>query len=138
MFVRNTLKLNILKSKIVDLSNFKPNWSIEKTMMNNEDTEISTEEMKKLSFLSRIELDEYEMKLFQKDIKQIVNWFNIIKNIETEGIEPLYSPQFELNSLNNARDDLEVTEGNIHRENLALTNLKKGNFYKVPKIIQED
>jgi aspartyl-tRNA(Asn)/glutamyl-tRNA(Gln) amidotransferase subunit C len=135
---RTKLKLNILKSKIVDVSDFKPNWSIEKTMMNQEESQISLEEMKKLSFLSRIELDENETKLFQKDIKQIVNWFNIIKNIETEGVEPLYSPQLNSNSLKNARDDLEVTEGNIHRENLALTNLKKGNFYKVPKIIQED
>jgi aspartyl-tRNA(Asn)/glutamyl-tRNA(Gln) amidotransferase subunit C len=135
---KTKLKLNILKSKIVDVSDFKPNWSIEKTMMNQEESQISLEEMKKLSFLSRIELNENETKLFQKDIKQIVNWFNIIKNIETEGVEPLYSPQLNSNSLKNARDDLEVTEGNIHRENLALTNLKKGNFYKVPKIIQED
>ena len=135
---RNFLKL---KSKIVDKSEFKANWSIKKTMMNDvmmEEDKITNEEIKKLSHLSRINFDEKEIKIIQKDIQEIVNWFNIIKKVNTENIEPMYTTNEELNSLNNSRDDKEITEGNIQKETLSLTNLKKGNFYKVPKIIQED
>jgi len=53
---------------------------------------ITKEEVEHLAKLARLGLTEKEMKEIQKDLSLILDYFNLLKEINTEGIEPTSHP----------------------------------------------
>ena len=53
---------------------------------------ILTEEVTHLAKLARLGLTEKEMEKIQKDLSSILDYFNQLKEVNTEGIEPTSHP----------------------------------------------
>lgn len=121
--------------KIFDDSKvFQPNWSIHEFISQNssQSEEISDQTLLKLQNLSKVELKVEEIPNFKKDLQQILRFLSLIKQIQTD-IPPMYTPnQFSLQ----LQED-QVTEKNNQKDLMNQTSTKKGNFYKVPKIIEQ-
>jgi aspartyl/glutamyl-tRNA(Asn/Gln) amidotransferase C subunit len=111
---------------------FKPVWSLQDFMMKNvSDQHVTEEQLNKLSTLSRIEIPKDEK--FIKNLKMIISWQNIIKNIELTN-EPMYTPFNQKNTEVEYRED--VVEENLGKQ-IDYAPSKKGKFYRVPKIIEQ-
>jgi aspartyl-tRNA(Asn)/glutamyl-tRNA(Gln) amidotransferase subunit C len=86
-----------------------------------------------LAKLSHLSFDEQEKKEIKADLKQMISFIEKLKELNTEGVEPLLHMSSNTNIL---RDD--VVEGSISREE-ALKNAPDtdGIFFKVPKVIKK-
>ncbi len=50
---------------------------------------LTKEEVQHIAKLARIELTEQEVGIFQKDLSEILSYFDTLKSAETSGIEPM-------------------------------------------------
>jgi aspartyl-tRNA(Asn)/glutamyl-tRNA(Gln) amidotransferase subunit C len=101
-------------------------------MKQNQDRgKISTEEVKHVADLARLDMDESSIEIFSKQIGNILQYIDTLKSVDTEKTTPTSHAVF----LPNAFREDEVKE-HIDR-NLALANApekENGNFI-VPKVI---
>lgn len=81
-----------------------------------------------VAFLSRLEISEKEK--FISEMQKIVDFFEVLKEINTEGIEPMYTPledNFVLKERQAERfDDIDEIRKNFPE--------REGNYLKVPGI----
>ena len=92
---------------------------------------ISTEEVKHVADLARLDMDEHSIEIFSTQIGNILQYIDTLKSVDTEKTNPTSHAVF----LPNAFREDEVKE-HIDR-NLALANApekENGNFI-VPKVI---
>jgi aspartyl-tRNA(Asn)/glutamyl-tRNA(Gln) amidotransferase subunit C len=61
-----------------------------------------------------------------------VDWVEKLKEVNTDGVEPLTTMSFEMNVL---RDD-QVKEHMPHQEALKNAPKKDENFFRVPKVLE--
>lgn len=95
---------------------------------------ISDKDMEHLKNLARLELSTEESQRLKDDLNKILNYFEQIKALETEGIEELARP---VNLHNIFREDkirpplaIEVVK--------ALANETENGFFKVPRTVDTD
>lgn len=50
---------------------------------------LTKEEVQHIAKLARIELTEQEVEKFQKDLSEILDYFDILKSAKTSGVEPM-------------------------------------------------
>jgi len=62
---------------------------------------ISKKEVEHIAKLARLKISEEEKEIFQKDLSSILDYFDSLKRVETDGIEPIFQPR---NNLVNVRD----------------------------------
>lgn len=93
---------------------------------------ISKEEVKHIAMLSRLELDEKEIELYQDQLSRILEYVEKLNEIDTTQIEPT-SHVIELSNV--FRED--VVKKSMPRDE-ALKNAPQSTdkFFKVPKIIE--
>ena len=86
----------------------------------------------KISKLSRIHVEEEEIKSLSKDLSHIINWINQLDELDTNDVEPLSGVNIDTLPL---RKD-EVTEDK-NTENI-LQNAPEANsgFFVVPKVVE--
>ncbi len=91
------------------------------------------EKVEYLSKLCRIGLSSEEQELFSSQLGNILEYVEQLKEVDVEGVEPMYHP---LPITNRMRKD--TTGASIDREK-ALKNApqKKDGFFVVPRIIEE-
>lgn len=53
---------------------------------------ISKQEVKHIAKLARIELEEKEIELFQKDFTSILDYFELLKKADTSKVKDIFSP----------------------------------------------
>lgn len=53
---------------------------------------ISKEEVKHIVKLARIKLADSEIEKFQGDLSNILDYFDLMKEIDTSGVEPVFHP----------------------------------------------
>ena len=98
---------------------------------------ITIEDIKKLSNLAKIELDnqEFNTKLIG-DLNNILDLFNQLQSCETAGITPMYHADDDATQL--LREDI-VTEPNNREimQQLAPPNSTDSGLYLVPKVLTE-
>jgi len=72
---------------------------------------IKKEEVKHIAKLARLGIDAKEQEKFQKDLSAILDYFESLKKVETEGIEPTFHPteRFLEKSAEKMREDKEKT-----------------------------
>jgi len=62
-------------------------------------SEITKKEIKHLAELARLEITEKEEKKLEKDLGEILNYFNELKEVNTDGVEPLTGGTSLVNSV---------------------------------------
>jgi aspartyl-tRNA(Asn)/glutamyl-tRNA(Gln) amidotransferase subunit C len=93
---------------------------------------ITREMLDKIAHLARLEFDEKDAEKMMQDMSAIVNWVEKLKEVDTDGVEPLTTMSQEVNSV---RPD-EVRE-HLDRD-LALKSAPepKSGHFSVPKVLE--
>ena len=86
----------------------------------------------KIAHLSRLDFDEKDAAKMMKDMTEIVDWVEKLKEVDTEGVEPLTTMSFEVNVL---RED-KMKEHMPHEEALKNAPRKDDHFFRVPKVLE--
>jgi len=92
---------------------------------------ISEKEVEHIAWLARIELTEEEKKLFTEQFNTILDYFEIISELDTENVPPTS----HVVDLTNAFREDEVKPSLITDEALKNAPKKERGFIKAPKII---
>lgn len=85
----------------------------------------------KIAHLSRLEIDEKDVEKTMQDMTSIVDWVEKLKEVDTEGVEPLTTMSFEVNVL---RDDV-AKEHLSHERALFNAPKKDDQYFRVPKVL---
>jgi len=93
---------------------------------------ITKDEVKHIAMLSRLELDEKEIELYQDQLSRILEYVEKLNEIDTTSIEPT-SHVIELSNV--FREDV-VKESLAREEALRNAPQATDKFFKVPKIIE--
>ncbi len=93
--------------------------------------EVSREKIEKLAHLARLELSVDELVQLEADLNHIINWVQKLNEVNTENVEPLFSPCTETNVL---REDI-PGKHLAQKEALQLAPRHDGRYILVPKII---
>ncbi|MCX6087867.1 MAG: Asp-tRNA(Asn)/Glu-tRNA(Gln) amidotransferase subunit GatC [Caldiserica bacterium] len=89
--------------------------------------------IEKIERLAALKLQGEEKESITKDLEEILNYFNILKEVNTEDVEPLvYTEEIKLF----LRKD-EIKEGLPIKEVEKNRELFGDNFFKVKKIVRE-
>ena len=91
---------------------------------------ISIDEVKHVAKLARLSLTDEECRKHSEELSRIIEFFDELKGIDTEGVEPMSHPISAANAL---RPD-QVVRAFSREELMACAPVKDGNFFKVPKI----
>lgn len=88
-------------------------------------------DIENVAHLARLKLDEKEKETFGAQMASILDFFEDLKEVNTEGVEPLVSP---VDNLNLYRKDQHEKWGNVDK---ALENSQKvkGNLFQVPPVV---
>lgn len=92
---------------------------------------ISEKEIKHIAKLARLSLTKKEIKKMQKEMSEILNYIEKLKEVDVTGIEPM---RHSVPVVNVMRKDEEEKK----REKEKILNLapeRKGDYIKAPKII---
>ena len=95
---------------------------------------INKEVITKLSSLSKLKFNEKETELISEDLSKMVNFINQLKEIDTDGVEPLIHMNEEIN---NWRED---NLGEVLDQEKALSNspIKDSTYFKLPKVLDKN
>jgi aspartyl-tRNA(Asn)/glutamyl-tRNA(Gln) amidotransferase subunit C len=93
---------------------------------------INRELLDKIAHLSRLEFDEKDAEKMMQDMTEIVNWVEKLKEVNTEGVEPLTTMSLEVN---NFRED-EVKDHLSHERALLHAPKKDDEYFRVPKVLE--
>ncbi len=92
---------------------------------------ISPEQVARIAKLARLEPDDAKLALFAGQFESILNYMDTLNELDTTGVEPLYSPVIHATVL---RDDVAVKTA---RRDDVLSNAPEsdGQFFIVPRIV---
>jgi aspartyl-tRNA(Asn)/glutamyl-tRNA(Gln) amidotransferase subunit C len=93
---------------------------------------IDRELLDRIAHLSRLEFDEKDADKVIEDMTEIVEWVEKLKEVDTDGVEPLTTMSYEINAL---RDD-EVKQHLSHERALINAPKKDADYFRVPKVLE--
>jgi aspartyl-tRNA(Asn)/glutamyl-tRNA(Gln) amidotransferase subunit C len=88
----------------------------------------------RLANLAKLQFDEVEMKSITNELEKIVLMCEQLKNVDTDGVEPLI---YMTNAQNVLRDDVVSQEIN-HEDALKNAPKRDSDFFRVPKVIESN
>ena len=91
-------------------------------------------EIEKIAELARLSLKPEEKGKLQKDLESILAYVEQLKSVNTDHVEPT---SHVLNLENVFRKD-ETRPSDIREDVLKHAPRREGNFFKVPKVIEQD
>ena len=86
----------------------------------------------KIAFLSRLKIEDNVKEDTKEEFNKIIQWGNLLKEIDTDGVEELVSVNEDGIQL---RED-EVTQGNCPEDVLANAPMKEYGYFAVPKVVE--
>ena len=92
---------------------------------------VTPETVKKVAANARLKLKEEEIKKFAADMKEILDNFKKLEEVDTEGVQPSFHP---IPVKNISREDI-PGECLDRDEALSLTPHKKNGYFRGPKVI---
>ncbi len=92
---------------------------------------LTTEEVKKIALLARIELKDSELEKFQKDLSMVLDYVEELKQVDTEGLEIVS----QVTGLQNVQRDDEAVVSEDREDILANAPEIKDGYYKVKAIL---
>ena len=90
-------------------------------------------DLKHIARLGRLHFKEEELKLFEPQISEILDFVEQLKGVNVEGVEPTSHP---LSLQNVFREDTVIPSIPVE-EFLSKAPRARGRFFEVPKIIEE-
>ncbi|KPJ54954.1 hypothetical protein AMJ47_02695 [Parcubacteria bacterium DG_72] len=96
---------------------------------------IQKQDVLKIARLARIELGEKEVEKFQKDLSSILDYFELLKEVNTDKIAPTFHPSQSHFKENVMRKD-EARPDNIADELIKQAPDKKERYIKVKSIFK--
>jgi aspartyl-tRNA(Asn)/glutamyl-tRNA(Gln) amidotransferase subunit C len=94
------------------------------------DNLINKKTLEHLAELSRIKLDEQEEAKLLKDLQEIFHYFNLLKEVDTENIEPLGGGTIDRNVFRNTELKSEFKKEKLTDQFLE----NKDNYLKIPPV----
>jgi len=88
----------------------------------------------RLANLAKLQFNEVEMKSITNELEKIVLMCEQLKNVDTDGVEPLI---YMTNAHNVLRDDVVSQEIN-HEDALKNAPKRDSDFFRVPKVIESN
>lgn len=94
---------------------------------------ISVDDVKKLAALSALSLSDEQINELQKDMGEILGYFEHLQSVDTEGVEPTY----EVHGLETVTREDEIVDSGLSRDEL-LKNAPKHNDESivVPRVLE--
>ncbi len=92
---------------------------------------ISKEEVQNIAKLARLEIAEDKMELFSRQLSQILEYMELLSEVDTTDVEPLYSP---IEHMTPYRED-EVIREYSRKEVLSNAPEDDGKYFIVPKVV---
>ncbi len=93
---------------------------------------VDRDTLDKIAHLARLQFDEKDADKMLQDMSNILAWVDQLKEVDTEGVEPLTSMSHEVNVF---RSD-EVKEELSNQEALGQAPESNEYFFMVPKILE--
>lgn len=94
---------------------------------------IDKETLHKVAHLARVEVDPSREEEMIRDLEEMLTWVEKLKEVDTDGVEPLTHMSFEKNML---RAD-EVRQGLSREEGLSNAPRHDGVHFQVPKVLDQ-
>lgn len=96
--------------------------------------EVDKEKLKKVAHLARLNIKLEEEDQLLKDMGEILNWVEKLREVDTEGVEPITHMTQEVNVLRNDEAEISISR------NEALKNApdEDGKYFKVPKVLKRN
>lgn len=94
---------------------------------------IDVKVIEKLSALSKLKFNEKETNLISEDLSKMLDFINKLKEVNTDGVEPLIHINEEIN---NWRED-QLDEMLSQTEALENSPSKDGTYFKIPKVLDK-
>ena len=88
--------------------------------------------IKKIAHLARLEFNEEGAEKIKQDMTQILDWVEKLREVNTDGVEPITTMSSEENVL---REDV-VGEHLSHEEGLKNAPKKDSDYFRVPKVME--
>ncbi len=97
-------------------------------------SKITTEDVEKIALLSRLKLTEGEVEMFRGQLGDIIDYIEMLSEVDIEGVEPFINAASEGNVFRN--DILRDDDENLSNEQATQNAPQKGDgFFKVPATI---
>jgi aspartyl-tRNA(Asn)/glutamyl-tRNA(Gln) amidotransferase subunit C len=93
---------------------------------------ITIKDVEHVAKLARLAINDKEKEVFTKQLADIVNYFNMLNEVDTENVEPMAHAVPIMNVL---RED-EVEKKLSREEMLAISPFEEDGFIRVPKITE--
>lgn len=93
---------------------------------------LTEKEVRKVAKLSRIRLTDEEVVHFQKEISGIIDWVEMLGEVDTKGIPPMTS----VSQATLPRREDKVTDGDVRDEVLANAPDNQYGYFAVPKVVE--
>lgn len=94
--------------------------------------EINRATLDKIAHLARLQFEDSEAEKMMADLTEIVTWVEKLREVNTEGVEPLTSMSQEVNAWREDSPQLTLTR----EEALSRAPQQDGEYYRVPKVIE--
>lgn len=92
---------------------------------------IDKETIKKIAHLARLEFDETSAEKMSQEMSQILDWVELLNEVDTTEVEPLTTMSSEINMV---RED-QVGKHLSHEEALKNAPKSDSDYFRVPKVI---
>ncbi len=93
---------------------------------------VTKEDIKKISRLAKIEVREEDREALAKQVGSIIGWVEKLNEVNTDNVEPLTSVH---NAPLYIAED-KISDGNITEDVLKNAKNAKYNYFTVPKVIE--
>ena len=94
--------------------------------------QLTEKEIKKIAHLSRIRLDEKEVAHFQQELSGIMEWIEMLQEVDTSGVPEMASTTHS--QLQRRKD--EITDAGYRDDVLANAPSSEYGCFLVPKVIE--
>jgi aspartyl-tRNA(Asn)/glutamyl-tRNA(Gln) amidotransferase subunit C len=91
--------------------------------------------VRRIASLARIRLEEAEVARMQTEINGILGWIEQLREVNTEGVEPMAGGAPSGQPAMRMRDDV-VTDGDQSDAVLANAPDRLGHYFGVPKVVE--
>lgn len=88
--------------------------------------------VRKIAFLSRIEVADDKLEPIAGQLSGILDWFEQLKEVDTDGVQPMSSVT---DAVLRWREDV-ITDGGIREKVLANAPEAMDGFFTVPKVVE--
>jgi len=95
---------------------------------------ITIQDVEHIAKLARLRLTEEEKHRFQKELGKIIEYFDQLKKLDTDGVPPTT----HVVPLENVLREDKVTTTLPVEEALANAPDRKGNYFRVPKVVEKE